>query len=101
MQKAELEKSGMLCETFEGREIALFKFGSDYFAIDNICSHAGGRLCEGMLDGNVIECPLHGARYDITTGAMLGPPARGPQKTYPVRINGDNIEIEVSPSSNA
>ena len=96
MPKAELERTGMLCKTFEGQEIAIFKFGQDYFAIDNICSHAGGRLCEGMLDGKIIECPLHSSQFDIATGAVLGPPASRSQKTYPVRIHGEFIEIEIT-----
>ena len=96
---AEFEKSGMLCKTVEGKSIALFKFGEDYLAIDNTCSHAGGHLCEGTLDGKVVECPLHGAKFDITSGAVLGPPATRPQEKYPVRIAGDTVEIEIAISS--
>jgi nitrite reductase/ring-hydroxylating ferredoxin subunit len=67
--------SGRLVEA-NGRRIAVFNDGGRFHAIDDACSHQGGPLSEGTLDGTVVTCPWHGARFDVTTGAVLGPPAR-------------------------
>lgn len=83
------------CAAINDQQIAVFKFGDTIYAIDNICSHAGGPLCAGTQMGQTIECPLHQSVFDITTGAVKEGPATRPQKTYPVRIQGDNIEIKI------
>src|SRR5258708_19984758 len=61
-----------------GIEIAIFNVAGSFHAIDNTCTHVGGPLCEGELEGIEVTCPWHGATFDITTGALLGPPAGGP-----------------------
>ena len=58
-------------------------------------THAYARLSDGWLDGITIECPLHAARFDIRTGAVLDPPATEDLKTYPVRIVGDDIQVKI------
>ncbi len=83
------------CAEVNGFKIALFKVGGEYFAIDNRCSHEGGPLCHGMLDGKVVDCPWHGSEFDVTTGTATKPPAHLPQRTFPVRLNGDSIEIQI------
>ncbi len=72
----------------EGRPVALFN-------IDDTCTHRGGPLSEGAVEGTVVTCPWHGATYDVSTGNVLGPPAPGGVARYNVRITGDGIEIEV------
>ncbi|HTV43777.1 MAG TPA: non-heme iron oxygenase ferredoxin subunit [Stellaceae bacterium] len=78
-----------------GRSIALYDTGDGLYATDNICTHAYANLSDGWLDGETIECPLHAARFDIRTGAVLDPPASEDLKTYPVRVVGDDIEIKL------
>lgn len=78
-----------------GQSIAIYDVDGSLFATDNICTHAYARLSDGWLDGEAIECPLHAARFDIRTGAVLDPPATEDLKTYPVRIVGDNIEVKL------
>lgn len=85
----------MVCATVNGKPLALFKVGEQYFCLDNTCSHAGGPLCEGVLEGTVVECPLHASRFDVTTGAVAAGPAHEPQRTYTVRLNGSQIEVAV------
>ncbi len=92
----EFANTGMLCKVVDQQKIALFKVGEKIYAINNSCSHAGGPLCEGELDGAIIQCPLHGARFDVTSGEVKGPPAIRPQKTFPVRVDGSDILIECS-----
>ena len=78
-----------------GRTIALFNLKGQFHAIDNICTHVGGSLASGEIIDEDVICPLHGARFNIPTGKVLGPPARENISTYNIRIEDDNIEIEV------
>jgi ferredoxin-NADP reductase/nitrite reductase/ring-hydroxylating ferredoxin subunit len=79
----------------KGHRIAVFNVGGRYHAIDDTCPHQSGPLSEGTLDGTVVTCPWHGARFDVTTGAVLAPPARRGVATYPVRLAGPDLLIEV------
>ncbi|HSP62862.1 MAG TPA: non-heme iron oxygenase ferredoxin subunit [Pyrinomonadaceae bacterium] len=79
----------------DGKEIALFNVGGSFHAIDNTCTHVGGPLCEGEIEGNEVTCPWHGAMFDVTTGQVLGPPAASNVNRYNVRIDGPDIEVEV------
>jgi len=78
-----------------GSEIALFNVGGSFHAIDNTCTHVGGPLCEGEIDGVEVTCPWHGAVFDVTTGRVLGPPAAESVTRYNVRVNGSDLEVEV------
>lgn len=81
----------------DGRRIGLFNLHGEIFAIDDRCTHAEASLCEGgaMIQGDEVVCPLHMATFDIKTGAVTGPPADEDLRSYPVRIEGDDIEVEV------
>jgi len=79
----------------DGRQIALCHVGGEYYAIDDVCTHDAGPLGEGELDGYEIECPRHGARFDVKTGRALTLPAVMPVKAYAVRVEGDDIEVQV------
>ena len=85
---------GKLVEV-QGREIALFNLGGSFYAIDNTCTHAGGPLAEGTLEGEEVECPWHGAHFNVKTGAVLAPPAGEGVTAYKVRVTGSDIEIEL------
>jgi 3-phenylpropionate/trans-cinnamate dioxygenase ferredoxin subunit len=78
-----------------GVTVGVFNCGGRYFAIDDTCTHALALLHEGSVDRVrcTVECPLHGAEFDLATGAVLAPPAPEPVTVYPVRVNGDVIEI--------
>jgi nitrite reductase/ring-hydroxylating ferredoxin subunit len=78
-----------------GKEIALFNLAGTFHAIDNNCTHVGGPLCEGELDGAEVTCPWHGAIFDVTSGAVLGPPAGAPVNRYNVRVEGSDVEVEI------
>ncbi len=79
----------------EGRKIALFNTGGAYYAIDDTCTHQGGPLSEGEVEGTVVTCPWHGATYDITTGSVLGPPAPEGVVSYKVQVDGNDIKVEL------
>lgn len=78
-----------------GKEIALFNVAGAFHAIDNNCTHVGGPLCEGEINGVEVTCPWHGATFDVTSGQVLGPPAGEPVGRYNLRVEGSDIEIEV------
>ncbi len=80
----------------EGRSVALFNVGGTFYAIDDTCTHAGGSLSEGELDGTVVTCPLHGARFDVTSGEVLRPPAAEDVSRYDVRVEGGKVKIEIA-----
>ncbi|MGQ0568289.1 MAG: Rieske (2Fe-2S) protein [Armatimonadota bacterium] len=79
----------------DGTTLALFNLGGTFYAIDNKCTHVGGPLGEGAVEGNVVTCPWHGSRFDIPTGEVLGPPARRPVSTYRVQIQGREVFVEL------
>lgn len=78
------------------RDIALCNVDGEFFAIDDVCTHDGGSLDQGELEGNEIECPRHGARFDVRSGAAVQLPAFEPVETYPVKLEGDTILVGVN-----
>jgi nitrite reductase/ring-hydroxylating ferredoxin subunit len=76
------------------KPIALYNVEGEIHATDNVCTHAFALLTDGWLDGDVIECPLHAGRFEVKTGKGLGPPIPCDIKTYPVRVVGDEIQVE-------
>jgi nitrite reductase/ring-hydroxylating ferredoxin subunit len=81
--------------TVKGQALALFNVNGMYYAIEDTCPHSGGPLSEGYIEGQQVECPWHGARFDVTTGAHLSPPARTGVKAFKVQVIGDDIEIDI------
>ncbi len=78
-----------------GQSIAIFDLGGNYYAIENTCPHRGGPLAEGEMNGEEVICPWHGARFNIKTGAVVAPPASQGVKSFPVRVTGDDVEVEI------
>jgi len=79
----------------KGREIALFNIAGSFHAVDNSCTHVGGPLCEGEIDGAEVTCPWHGAVFDVTTGDVLGPPAPEAVTCYKIHLENDDVIIEL------
>ncbi len=77
----------------EGFYIAVFNVGGTYYAIEDVCTHDDGPLAEGDLYDYEIECPRHGARFDIRTGKVLSMPAVTDVQWFAVRVEGDDIQI--------
>lgn len=78
-----------------GRSIALFNVGGTFYALDNTCTHRGGPLGEGTLDGDTVTCPWHGAQFDVKNGTVSGPPAGTGVRSYAARIEGDDVVIDI------
>jgi nitrite reductase/ring-hydroxylating ferredoxin subunit len=81
--------------TVNGRTIALFNVDGKFYAIDDTCPHRGAPLWEGPLEGHEVTCPWHGARFDVTSGAHLCPPARSDVSPYKVQVIGNDVQIDV------
>ena len=95
-----------------GREILLVRSGETYYATDNRCSHMGGKLSEGDLNGTVVTCPRHGSQFDVTDGTVvrwlkgtgllttIGKMIKSPRpiRTYPLKMEDDQLLIQVMDS---
>ncbi len=79
----------------DGIRIAIFNLDGAYYAIEDVCTHDGGPLVDGeILKGCQVQCPRHGARFDIRSGAALSMPAFEPTPTYEVQVDGGEIYVE-------
>ena len=81
--------------TKAGKEICVTRVGDEVFAIEDNCSHQDAALSEGEQSGYKIECWLHAAEFDIRTGEALTPPAVQAVKTYAVKIDGNDVVVEI------
>mgnify|MGYP001075977118 CR=1 FL=1 len=79
----------------QGRRIALCNVEGTFYAIDDVCTHDGGPLDQGELEGYQIECPRHGARFDVRSGRALALPAVMPVRSYPVRVEDGVVKVEL------
>jgi 3-phenylpropionate/trans-cinnamate dioxygenase ferredoxin subunit len=79
----------------DGVEVLLCNVGGEIYAVEDICTHDGGALDQGQLDGARIECPRHGATFDVRTGEALTLPAVMPLPKYAVRVDGDDIYVSL------
>ena len=76
-------------------DVALYNIDGEIYATHNICTHAMAYLSDGWLEGDIIECPLHGGRFEAKTGKGLGAPITCDVETLPVRIEGSDIQVNV------
>jgi glycine betaine catabolism B len=77
----------------DGQNICIANIEGNYYAINNICTHEGGPLADGTLQGYEVECPWHGSKFDIRTGELTNPPANEPEPAYEVKVDGNNILV--------
>ena len=73
--------------------VAVFHLADGWYSIEDVCTHDGGELTGGDVEGAVIVCPRHGARFSITTGEVLSPPAYEDVPTFPVRVEGGIVQV--------
>ena len=89
---------GVVAEV-DGKEYAVFNVEGTICVIQNFCPHRGGALGKGLLSGEVVTCPWHGARFDVRDGKVLRGPARQDLYTYAVKIEDDDISIYLPPEA--
>ena len=91
--RGEIPPGGKKLVEIDGRAIAVFNVDGAFHAIDDVCTHDGGPLAEGTLEGAEIRCPRHGARFDVRTGQALCLPAVEPVAVHAVEARGDDIFV--------
>lgn len=77
----------------DGRPLAVFNVNGHFHAIEDMCTHEAQALSDGDVEGGVVVCPLHGARFSILTGEALTPPAYEPVPIFPVRIEDGMVQV--------
>jgi 3-phenylpropionate/trans-cinnamate dioxygenase ferredoxin component len=93
---ADLPDPGKRLVIVGDRTVALFLVSGQFWATDDRCTHDGGQLVAGRLEGYTIICPRHGARFDIRTGSVLSPPAFVDLAMHEVKVEGDDVLIRIS-----
>lgn len=91
----EIPEQGVRAFDVGDLRIIVCRVGGEFFALDEICSHQYASLAEGWLENHTIECPMHGAQFDIRTGEALTLPATEPIRTYNIQQNGQDLYLEL------
>jgi len=93
---SDIEEGKLVHITASGKELVVTKLDGNYYAIDNICTHAGAELHEGELSNSELTCPWHGAKWDIKTGSLISFPQKlKPLQNHSVSVENDTLFIEV------
>lgn len=82
-----------------GTPVAIVTTEGEHFAIDDTCSHDEVSLADGDVDGHVVQCWLHGARFDVRTGEALSLPAKKSVPVFGIKIEGDGVYVSTSPQA--
>jgi nitrite reductase/ring-hydroxylating ferredoxin subunit len=90
---ASIAAGEMKAVTAAGIDIAIYHVNGRFYATDNVCTHAFAFLTDGFLEDDQIECPLHGGRFDVTTGKGLCDPITRDLRVYPLRVEGEDIQV--------
>ena len=92
----DIEPEDVLRFDHAGRTFAIYRTpDSAWFATDGLCTHEQVHLADGLVIGDVIECPKHNGRFDVRTGAAKGAPVCVDLRTYPVRVDGDSVLLRI------
>ena len=94
MADEELREGQMKCADAKGVPVLLARRGGEVCAIAHTCSHLGGPLSEGKLEGDVVQCPWHGSRFNVRDGSVVDGPATFPQPRFETRVRGGQIEVK-------
>lgn len=93
--KKDIENGKMKAYTISGKQITIANTDGEYLAFDDTCSHAQCSLAGGYLDGYTLTCYCHGGQFDVKTGEVLAPPPTSPISTYRVKVEGEDILVEI------
>lgn len=96
----DVEREDVIGFQYQGMDFAIYRSPDDeYFTTEGMCTHKNQLLCEGLVMGNVIECPRHNGRFDYRTGAALGAPVIDDLQTFPTRVSDGRVFFEWEPPS--
>jgi nitrite reductase/ring-hydroxylating ferredoxin subunit len=79
---------------FDGMEVVVANVGGKLYAMTNACTHRGGPLSEGELEGSRVICPWHGGQFEVTTGKVVGPPPMKDELAFDVRVDGSDVLLK-------
>ncbi len=91
----EIKPGKMTCVKVNGQRYLLANIGGALYATDDACTHEDASLSTGSLQGEYVKCPLHNSRFNVRTGQVMEEPAQDNLATHPVKIDGDDILIDV------
>jgi 3-phenylpropionate/trans-cinnamate dioxygenase ferredoxin subunit len=101
-QVSDVPKGTMKSYSVDGKQVCISNIDGKIYAINNVCTHADGNLSKGKLEGNIVICPNHGSKFDVTTGKCMSGPKIGffrikakDDTSYEVKIEGNKIKINV------
>ncbi|HET6641421.1 MAG TPA: non-heme iron oxygenase ferredoxin subunit [Nitrososphaeraceae archaeon] len=89
----DIQPSTMKAVDLASERVCIVNVEGNYYAIGNVCTHVGGPLDEGTLEGYEVECPWHGSKFDVRTGEPTKPPARQAVPKYEVKVEDNNILV--------
>ena len=90
----DIPPGGRLWYDFEEETVVIFNVGGEFYCIADVCTHDGGPLEDGELEGYEVECPRHGARFDIRSGAAVAMPAVTPVESFEVKVEEGWVYVE-------
>ncbi len=99
IKTSELTETGKTVVEVGDRIVALFHVTGTFWALDDVCTHDGGTLADGQLDGHSIACDRHGAKFDVRDGRALTMPATQPTIAHEVKVEGDQVLIRLNEDS--
>ena len=91
----QLESRRLAAFGVSGDPVAIATVGDAFYAFGDTCTHQGCSLADGHLEATIVTCPCHGSQFDVTTGDVVRGPAREPVRSYPARLEGGALRVEV------
>ena len=92
---AEVKPDTPVPVTLGEKQLAVYKIGDKFYAMDDVCPHAYALLSSGFVEGERVECPLHQAAFHVPTGKCVAPPAETDLATYPVKVEGNDVFVDI------
>ena len=93
-QTSDVKEGEALKAEVAGEPVAIYQVGGTFYATHDICTHKEAHLSDGYVEGDCVECPLHGGVFHIPTGKAMAGPVRRPLRIYPVRVEGSMVLVE-------
>ena len=94
-KSGEVPNGQMKAFDVKGQRVAVARVGANFYGFGDVCTHAQCSLADGTLEGTTVTCACHGSQFDVRSGAVLAPPAREPVASHRVRVQEEEIQVEV------
>lgn len=91
----EIKDGSMKGFTVKGNKLLIANLNGKYYSMCSTCTHKGGPLADGKLEGNIVTCPWHGGKFDVITGKVVDEPPKESEKKYEVKVQGEDILVKI------